>query len=478
MRWFAPEIPKTSKSSLRLSSVVVGGIVTTSIVTAVMIAAALTLPLPSAVAKTTITVYLRESIPVEYEWEKRVIADFEKKNPDIDVQIVTETGSTYDAKLLTLWATGNPPDVWDHGGTVNTYFYNDWLLDLGPYVRRDAAEINAADFFPAAWRAYRDGDKQWGMPFVSVGSFTWYNTDLLDAAGLQSPAADWNDTGWTWQRVQDYARKLTTYKPNGPIERAGLVIIHWSYLDIQYSWSFGGDWFDETAWRQGVPSRPTFDTPANREAYQTMVDMLYRQRVAITFENTTTDYASNLYPTKQFTGGNAAMAVGEGPWLVMGQLDGIKFRWGMAPFPRGGQTKNYTSMVYTDPWMISSKAKNPEAAWKFVKYITSAEVMKDYVKIGNFAPARKSAVLDYVNRLSQASRHHSAAEVLLALAGSQEYGREALDHVIVGWSDFFQEIQGRMPAIWGNTRAVPVVLKEIDEAVTRLIQRKFPTGSR
>jgi hypothetical protein len=104
--------------------------------------------------------------------------------------------------------------------------------------------------------------------------------------------------------------------------------------------------------------------------------------------------------------------------------------------------------------------------------------MKDYVKIGNFAPARKSAVLDYVNRLSQASRHHSAAEVLLALAGSQEYGRESLDHVIVGWSDFFQEIQGRMPGIWGNTRAVPVVLKEIDEAVTRLIQRKFPTGSR
>lgn len=443
------------------------------VVLAVVFACAAAWGSPAAFAKTKITVYLREEIPVEYEWEKKVIADFEKKNPDIDVEIITEAGSDYGSKLTTLFATGNPPDVWDHGGPVNTYLYDGWLLDLAPFIKRDAEEIDVNDFLPGAWNAYRDGDKQWGIPFVSIGSFFWYNADALEQAGLKTPSPDWDDTSWTWTRLQEYARKLTVGKPDGTIDRAGLAIIHWSYLDIQYSWAFGGDWFDSASWRTGVVNRPTFDTPANRQAYQTAVDMLYGQKTAITFETTTGDYSSSMYPTRQFTDGRVPMAVGEGPWLVLGHESEIKFRWGMAPFPRGGSASTYTSMVYTDPWMIYRHTKNPEAAWKFVKYITSAEVMKDYVNIANFAPARRSALVAYVQKLSRFSRFHSAAEILTALAGSQKYGRESLDHVIVGWPDFFQEIQGRMPGIWGNTRAVPTVLKEIDEAVTKLVQKKF-----
>ncbi|MBE3582491.1 MAG: sugar ABC transporter substrate-binding protein [Limnochordaceae bacterium] len=426
----------------------------------------------AAAATQEITVYLRGGIAVEYDWEKKVIAEFEKANPDIKVNIVTDAGSDYNSKLLTLWASGNAPDVWDHGGAVNTYLYQDWLLDLGPLIQRDATEVKPEDFFPGAWRAYRDGNKQWGMPFISVGSFFWYNVDALDRTGLEAPPWSWDDLSWTWSRMADYARKLTTRKPDGSIKEPGLALIHWSYLDIQYSWAFGGDWFDAATWRTGVARQPTFNTPENQQAYQAAIDLVYKDRSAVSAE-----FPANSNPPEMFVNGTAAMAVGEGPWLVMGRLNDIKFRWGMAPFPRGGKATHYTSMVYTDPWMISSQTKHKEAAWKFVKFITSPERMKDYAAIGNFVPARQSAAMDYLLTLSKASGFLKPQQVLESIAGAQKYGRESLDHVIVGWPDFFQEIQGRMPAIWGNTRSVATVLNEIQEATTKLIQKKFGSAA-
>lgn len=412
-------------------------------------------------AKSTITVFLREANTTEYQWEKKVIAQFEKENPNISVEIITEAGSAdYATKLTTLWATGKPPDAWDHGGAVRTYENNGWLMDLAPLVKRDADELNLNDFFSGAWAAYRDGNKQWGIPFMSSPSYLWYNADLFDEAGLAAPPVNWDDRSWTWDRMGAAAKKLTARDSKGVIQRAGIAPIHWSYLDITYSWLWGGDWFDKNSYETGVATKSTFATPANERGYQKAIDLFFKDKVA--WDNPASA------PPIAFLAGKVGMAMGEGPWLVMGNLDKIKFRWGMAPNPMGTTQAN---MLYTDPWMISSKTKNLEGAWKFVKYITSRRMMEGYTNIGIFPGARRSAGDEYIKRMSKASGVLSLRDVAEALEGGHKYGRESLDHILVGWPKLISVVDARLPTAWANQKPVSSVLKEIDDALAPVIKR-------
>lgn len=122
-------------------------------------------------AKTKITLYVDAGNPMKVKWYEQVVQDFERKNADIDVEVITSAGSTYRDKLFTLWATGNPPDVWDEGGAVRTYVENGWLLDLAPLVARDKEELQIEDFMPAAWRAYQDGKQYLGNSVHKRGEF-------------------------------------------------------------------------------------------------------------------------------------------------------------------------------------------------------------------------------------------------------------------------------------------------------------------
>lgn len=408
----------------------------------------------------TLKVFLRESNLQEYEWEKKVLAAFEDQNPDIKIEIITEAGGDYGNKLVALWAAGEAPDVWDHGGPVRDYVEKGWLLDLMPYVERDKAELNIKDFFPGAWAAYRSDGKQWGMPFMSVPSFLWVNMELLDQSGLGAPPVSWDDRSWNWDQVRSYAKKITRKSPENAFLKLGLGVIHWAYLDITYSWLGGGDWFDAQAYEKGIPSRPTFATPENELAYQIPIDMVYQEGTAA--ENYTFEVVN------RFSHGDVGMIIGEGPWLVMGRTKDIHFQWAMAPNPWG---KSQASMIYTDPWMINSQTKYPEQAWKLVKYLTSRDVMQSYMSFAVFPPARRSVLSGYLNTLAAASGHHTAMQILEALSGAQQYGRETPQHVIAAWPDYDAAISSRLPQAWANQKPVKNVLLEIDEALTGIVKR-------
>ncbi len=416
----------------------------------------------NAVSKAKLEVYVRAAgiaggTAAETEWENQMYADFQEKHPDITLDLITPVGSAgYLEKLITLWAVGQPPDVWDHGGFVASYIEKGWLLDLAPFIQREPDL--GKDFFPGAWRAYQQGGHVWGMPHVSMSSLIWYNVDLFEQAGLPLLPVDWDDPSWTWDAMVDYAKRLTRLTPDGRFERAGVSVGLGGGIESPvYSNLWGGDWFDEQTHRTGESHVSTIASPENIKAYEKVVDLIQ-------------NYGGNV--AGGYAGGKVGMAV-RTPLNIAAtaRQDAFFCRWGFAPMPAG---THRAAALYTDPWMISSQTKHPEEAWLFIKYMTSVEVMKNYTAFGfGLAPvARRSAIKGYIDRLVDASDAQNFNQILSVLSGGQVYGREVYDHTIAGWADIWRVTREEFPLMVQGTKSVQAALLQAHDAITAIISER------
>ena len=144
---------------------------------------------------------------------RELVAKFQSLNPDIKVverfQPNTYTGLLQN--LQTRMAAGNPPDVAQIG-----YLYVDYAAKNFPHVsiqdlmdqQHNRGMIRNAN--PSALRlGYRDG-KLVGMPYAISNIVTYYNADMLKAAGV-----DPNKPPQTWAEWTAAAKKIkaATGKP-------------------------------------------------------------------------------------------------------------------------------------------------------------------------------------------------------------------------------------------------------------------------
>jgi multiple sugar transport system substrate-binding protein len=87
------------------------------------------------------------------------------------------------------------------------------LADLTPLIERD--KWDTSDFIPEVFAIYNVEGKQYGIPFLTTGSYVYYNMKLFDEAGVPYPPSDWNDKSWTWDAFLETAKKLTK-NPDDP----------------------------------------------------------------------------------------------------------------------------------------------------------------------------------------------------------------------------------------------------------------------
>ena len=67
------------------------------------------------------------------------------------------------------------------------------------------------------------------------------------------------------------------------------------------------------------------------------------------------------------------------------------FKWDVAPLPVSKGGKRGTGGGGT-AWSIAKRSKNVDAAWAFLKYITTVQAQQDKVAAGATTPSRKSVV--------------------------------------------------------------------------------------
>ncbi|WP_433257102.1 ABC transporter substrate-binding protein [Streptosporangium sp. CA-135522] len=300
---------------------------------------------------------------------------FTAKNPGITVKMSSVAWPQYWQNLTTQVVSGTAPDVFrDSVAYYPQFAKNNQMLDIGELVDRDKIDLGRYQKGLAdIW--VRDG-KRYGLPldWDTIGVF--YNKDLVSSAGVKpADLANWTwnpQDGGTFEKtiaaltVDDKGRRGTDkgfdkdhvkvygiapdYNTGalGQTSWAGLAVSNgFKYLDKN---PFGGKYF--------------YDDPKLAETIDWFAGLI-RKGYAPPY-----DKQSALGGDAVLQAGKAAMTMA-GSWMSKTYLDSKTLKLAVAPLPAGPQGRKSPINGVSDA--IYTGTKHKDEAWRWVKFVASAE---------------------------------------------------------------------------------------------------------
>jgi len=288
---------------------------------------------------------------------REVFEEFERTHPGVEVQVEGTPGSQdYVNKMLLSFVAKSAPDVITLDAASSSVFVDNGLMrDLTPFILGDG-QFKSSDYFANVMGIYGRGDKQYGVPLDFTPMVVFANRKHFLDAGVPLPKPD-----WTIDDFRETARKLTTGK------RYGFSFITWMPGWIMWVWNQGGDIVSP----DGTRATGYFDSPATLSALEMLRDVVLVDKSAPALSQV------GAAGVDLFANGDCAMQV-SGHWALSGfaesehiNLDDIV----VLPMPRA-EGKTSQTVVYAAAMGISRDAKDPDLAWEFIKYMTSAPVQR------------------------------------------------------------------------------------------------------
>jgi multiple sugar transport system substrate-binding protein len=322
----------------------------------------------------------------QYAYDTRVnamtdlIKQFEQANPDITVKQETFPYDGYQQQVAASLPAGQGADVVQlYYGWLDTWMNAGYVKPL-PSQYFDTATLDK-EFIPMVQAAKRNGD-YYGLPTAVRSLALFYNKDMFKAAGIQSPPKTWDEF------VQD--AKALTKSSGSRMTQEGYGIAP----DGQ-----GHNLLREVLIRQygGQPysadgTKVAYDSEAGLKAFEFYTGLVTKDKVAqLNFVPGNNGYRDGFDQI-----GNIAMIV-DGSFAIGSVKAAAKFDWGVAELPTlaNGVRSDFGSF-----WMnglTPNAFKDPaklEAASKFLKFVTSPDAMKLWLKVVGELPARASLVDD------------------------------------------------------------------------------------
>jgi multiple sugar transport system substrate-binding protein len=152
-------------------------------------------------------------------WEEKeafqpLIADYKRKNPQIDIVYTKMDYHDYREKVLERGKKGKGPDIFR--------FHNTWvpslkevLAPLPKNIMSDQEFENT--FYPVVKKDLKVGNFYYGIPLEIDGLVLLYNDNLFKRTGLETAPK-------TWEDITNYASQLTTKDQSGRIITSGIAL--------------------------------------------------------------------------------------------------------------------------------------------------------------------------------------------------------------------------------------------------------------
>lgn len=254
------------------------------------------------------------------------------------------------------------------------YAKNGYTLPLDDFMARDKGELELDDIMPVAWTLGEYEGKHYAYPLAGYANFLNYRKDLLEAAGIKPPT--------TQQELLDTAKALTKDGQYG----IALLGAKGSAVAQDYmAWvqQHGGSILDKDG-------KVAVNTPENVEILKFFGELFKYAPPG------STDYWWDQRETA-FRDGMVAMMEG---WSIARagyenpEISKIVGKVEVEPAPVAeGMEPKYGFGGWGIGINASSDAKKQEAAWLFIKWLTSPEIQKEWIRHDG-APIRRSTLTD------------------------------------------------------------------------------------
>jgi multiple sugar transport system substrate-binding protein len=311
--------------------------------------------------------------PGEAERFKRYSTNYQAKTgTKVIYQVVS---GDYLAKLLTQLTGGSAPDAFYVGDTQMAKLIESNVLEpLDTYLASPDATVKFEDTYPglSKWCKSTDG-KIYGIPVDCNPHAFWFNKKVLTAADVTpDPAAAFEAGAWNQNAMTDLLTKVKAAGKKG-------AALESNWFDV-CSWitTFGGTAFDESG-------KAVFDTdPKAKAALEWLIDQIKTGNII---------YGGSL-PKGQgvdalFYAGQLA-TLGYGRW-VLPNLKKLKktVDYDIAPLPSEDGKTVMPVGIYTAAMAVNAKAKDMDAALRFLGDFVNADGQKARLSAGgNSVPSR------------------------------------------------------------------------------------------
>ncbi|MGW3286606.1 ABC transporter substrate-binding protein [Streptomyces sp. NPDC001002] len=305
---------------------------------------------------------------------KEIIADFEKKNPDIKVKYVGIPAASAQSKYDTAIQGGGLPDVGGVGTAMLAEVAVQGALEpLDSRLAKSPLKGKLSQNLVDGSRAAGGGDKLYQIPTSSNNGTLWYRTDLFKTAGLEAPT--------TWSNFYAAADKLTDKGKNefGFTIRGGEGSIA-PALDAAYGQS------GITSFWNG--DKTTVNDPKNVAALEKYVALYKKDTPSADVNN---DFTKMVAQWDSGTIGMLSHNLGSYQDHLKA-LGADKFRGLPNPTQDDGSRVQISNPV--DGLSVFKSSKNKAASWKFVEFALSHEENSKFNESAGQIPANTEAAQD------------------------------------------------------------------------------------
>ncbi|QQG47669.1 MAG: extracellular solute-binding protein [Candidatus Woesebacteria bacterium] len=284
---------------------------------------------------------------------KSLIDEYQSQNPKIKIDYVHQSKEDYRERLTNALAQGKGPDIFR--------FHNSWVpmfkntLDSVPPKVMTQADFSQS-YYPVIISDLTTANGIMGLPIDFDNIALFINQDIFDTYGKSAPL--------TWDDLRQTAQALTVKDENGSIKQAGVALGRTENVD---------HWPEILAlmmMQNGVKLNTL--TPSDR---------LTNTLSFFTLFSKTDDVWDETLPpsTVAFANGKVAMYFGPS-WRAHDILTinpNLKFKTYPVPqLPK--EHPDDPSITYASYWVegVSKTSPNKEAAWDFMKFITSKDSLQ------------------------------------------------------------------------------------------------------
>lgn len=318
-----------------------------------------------------------------------IVAGFEEKNPDIDVELQLTPWSQYWTKLDAAMGADSAADVFWMNTYLPKYAEAGVLEPLDEYIEKD--KVNMEDYVEVVVNANQYKGVQYCMPKGMDTVQVFYNKEIFEKYQVPVP-----EKGWTWEDMKETANQLKAGMTRAGSDEYPILM----ELDAQPSFfnfivQDGGYILSDDGKAAG------FDQDGTRKAYQDIVDLM----------------KGELMPDNQVlsdTKGTDLFLSQKGAMLFMGSwktsvLDEASFAEEIGTIEMPFKEEGNESVIGGLGFAINSESKEKDAAWELVKYLSGEEANKLQAEAKIDIPALISAQKYY-------KTEHIDAEVIFQAA--------------------------------------------------------------